>query len=232
MKPARVLVVDDHPLIRSGLRVLLAEEPSVELVGEAATGGEAIAAAAALQPDVVLMDLNLPDIDGVQATRRILTEHPQSKVLVLTMLEDDDSLRAALQAGARGYLLKGAGGDETVRAILSVAAGDAVFSAPVADRVLDAATPAPPAATARRTFPELTDREHDVLALLAEGCSNAAIAETLFLQPKTVRNYVSAVLAKLGVQDRVEALLLAREAGLGQEEPQEKHRVDRDRKSS
>ncbi|MGI8874536.1 MAG: response regulator [Egibacteraceae bacterium] len=216
MESTRVLIVDDHPLIRSGLRVLLAEEPSVELVGEAATGEEAIAAAAALEPDVVLMDLNLPDIDGVQATRQILGEHPHSKVLVLTMLEDDDSLRAALRAGVRGYLLKGAGGDETVRAILSVAAGDAVFSAPVADRVLDAAAPAPPGAPARRTFPELTDREHDVLVLLAQGCSNAAIAEALFLQPKTVRNYVSSVLAKLNVEGRVEALLLAREAGLGQ----------------
>ena len=212
----RVLVVDDHPLIRSGLRVLLAEDPSVELVGEAATSGQAIAAAAALRPDVVLMDLNLPDIDGVQATREILAEHPHVKVLVLTMLEDSDSLRAALQAGARGYLLKGAGGDETLRAILTVAAGDAVFSAPVADRVLDAAAPATPAGTAHRPFPELTDRERDVLALLAQGRSNAAIAEALFVQPKTVRNYVSAILAKLGVSDRVEALLLARDAGLGQ----------------
>ena len=216
MEPARVLVVDDHPLIRSGLRVLLAEEPSVELVGEAATGEDALAAAATLAPDVVLMDLNLPGIDGVQVTRQLLTEHPHTKVLVLTMLEDDDSLRAALQAGARGYLLKGAGGDETVRAILSVAAGDAVFSAPVADRVLDAAAPPPPAATARQTFPALTDREHDVLVLLAQGHNNTAIAETLFLQPKTVRNYVSSVLAKLNVEDRIEALLLAREAGLGQ----------------
>lgn len=215
MDSARVLVVDDHPLIRSGLRVLLAEEPSLELVGEAATGDEAIAAAAALAPDVVLMDLNLPDIDGVQATRQILAEHPHTKVLVLTMLEDDDSLRAALQAGARGYLLKGAGGDETVRAIHSVAAGDAVFSAPVADRVLDAAAPAPPAGAARQTFPVLTDREHDVLVLLAQGYNNAAIAQALFLQPKTVRNYVSSVFAKLNVDDRVEALLLAREAGLG-----------------
>lgn len=194
MDSARVLVVDDHPLIRSGLRVLLAEEPSLELVGEAATGDEAIAAAAALAPDVVLMDLNLPDIDGVQATRQILAEHPHTKVLVLTMLEDDDSLRAALQAGARGYLLKGAGGDETVRAIHSVAAGDAVFSAPVADRVLDAAAPPPPAATTRQTFPILTDREHDVLVLLAQGYNNTAIAQALFLQPKTVRNYVSSVL--------------------------------------
>ncbi|MEX2621431.1 MAG: response regulator transcription factor [Egibacteraceae bacterium] len=217
MDPTRVLIVDDHPLIRSGLRVLLAEEPSVVLVGEAATGEQAIAAAAALEPDIVLMDLNLPDIDGVQATRQILEEHPHSKVVVLTMLEDDDSLRAALRAGARGYLLKGAGGDETVRAILSVAAGDAVFSAPVADRVLDAAAPPPPAATVRATFPELTDREHDVLVLVAQGCSNSAIAEALFLQPKTVRNYVSSVLAKLNAEDRIEALLLAREAGLGQE---------------
>ncbi len=216
MDLTRVLVVDDHPLIRSGLRVLRAEEPTVELVGEAATGSQAIAAAAALEPDVVLMDLNLPDIDGVEATRRILAEHPRAKVLVLTMLEDSDSLRAALQAGARGYLLKGAGGDETLRAILTVAAGDAVFSAPVADRVLDAAAPATPGRAAHRPFPELTDRERDVLALLAQGRSNAAIAEALFVQPKTVRNYVSAILAKLGVADRVEALLLARDAGLGQ----------------
>lgn len=206
----RVVVADDHPLFRQGLRAVLASAQGVELVGEASTGHEAVEAAGELLPDVVLMDLRMPDLSGVEATRRIVREHPGARVLVLTMHEDDDSVFAALRAGARGYLLKGSEEEELLRAIHAVAAGEAIFGPAIASRLvsyfgLERPTP----------FPGLTQRERTILALLAEGRSNQSIASELTLSLKTVRNHVSNVFTKLQVADRAQAIVKARAAGLG-----------------
>lgn len=215
MDAIRVLIVDDHPMFRFGLRALLGSDPETELLGEASTGEEAVVLAERLQPDVVLMDLNLPGLSGVEATRRILATSPHIGVLVITMLDDDDSLFAAMRAGARGYLLKGADGVETLRAIRAVAGGEAIFSPGVARRLLGYfATPHPPLAR-DAVFPELTGREREILDRIAAGYSNLAIAERLVLSPKTVRNHVSNILSKLQVADRAKAIVRAREAGLG-----------------
>lgn len=215
MEPIRILIADDHPVFRFGLRALLASEPDLEVVGEVASGEQAIAQTEALQPDVVLMDVNMPETNGIEATRAIGRTSPRVAVLALTMLEDDETVFQAMRAGARGYLLKGAGGTETLHAIRTVAGGGAIFSPAVAERVLRAFTSPPAAGRAMaQPFPELTERERDVLQLIAHGLTNAAIAERLTLGPKTVRNYVSNVLAKLQVADRTEAALRAREAGL------------------
>jgi DNA-binding NarL/FixJ family response regulator len=211
----RAVVADDHPVFRSGLRLLL-EDLGVEVVAEAADGGSAVDRALEHRPDVVLMDLQMPGVSGLEATRRLTQAAPDVRVLVLTMVEDDDTLYAALRAGAAGYLLKGAGPDEIDRAVRGVAAGDAVYGAGVADRLrrMFAAGPAPVA------FPQLVERERDVLDLLATGASNADIARRLYLSDKTVRNYVSSILAKLGVRDRSQAIVRAREAGLGVPAPE------------
>jgi DNA-binding NarL/FixJ family response regulator len=208
----RAVVADDHPVFRSGLRTLL-EDLGVEVVGEAADGAAAVKAALEHRPDVVLMDLQMPEVNGLEATRRLSTAAPEVRVLVLTMVEDDDMLFAALRAGAAGYLLKGAGPDEIDRAVRGVAAGDAVYGAGVAEklRVLFAAGPSP----APVAFPQLVERERDVLDLMAGGASNGEIAKRLYLSDKTVRNYVSSIFAKLGVRDRAQAIVRAREAGLG-----------------
>jgi DNA-binding NarL/FixJ family response regulator len=217
MEPIRVLIADDHPVFRFGLRAILMAEPITELVGEASAGEEAIALATATKPDVVLMDLNMPGIGGLEATRRILAVCPDAGILVLTMLEDDDSVFAAMRAGARGYLLKGTGGEEIIRAIRAVTAGEAIFGPPIAQRLLRhfASPPTSDPSATRSPFPELTEREHDVLSLLAAGYTNTAIADRLFLSQKTVRNHVSNVFAKLQVTDRGQAIVRAREAGLG-----------------
>ena len=214
IEPTRVLVADDHPMFRSGLRTLLAGAEGVELVGEASTGQEAVVLALDLQPDVVVMDLQMPEVNGVEATRRITAASPHIGVLVLTMFEDDDSVFAAMRAGARGYLLKGAGQEEILRAIAAVASGDAIFGPAVAERVIAffASSSRPP-----QPFPELTDREREVLELLAQGKSNQVIARELFLSQKTVRNHVSNIFTKLHVADRAHAIIRARGAGLGVE---------------
>lgn len=212
MDRVRVLIADDHPLFRGGLRALLGGEPTIDLVGEAATGAEAVELVERTTPDVVLMDLTMPDVDGIEATRRITTAHPDVAVLVLTMLADSTSLAAALRAGARGYLLKGADGAEAVRAVHAVAGGDVVFGAEVAGPVLDRLREGP---AARPPLPDLTDREREILELMAQGHSNAAIASRVFLTDKTVRNYVSSIFRKLEVDSRVDAVIRAREAGLG-----------------
>ncbi len=213
MEPIRVLIADDHPLFRDGLRALLTAAPDMEPVGEAGDGEEAIALAAELQPDVALMDIQMPGLNGIEATRRIVQTTPHIQVLVVTMYEDDDSVFAALRAGARGYLLKGANQQETLRALRAVGNGEAIFGPAIARRVLgffSTPKPAPPQA-----FPELTDREREVLSLIAQGQSNQEIAERLCLSLKTVRNHVANICSKLQVADRTQAALRAREVGLG-----------------
>jgi DNA-binding NarL/FixJ family response regulator len=214
MKVIRIVIADDHPVFRYGLRALLSAEPGTEVVGEATTGAEAIALATTLLPDILLMDLNMPDVNGIEATRQIAQLVPQVGILVVTMVDDDDSVFAAMRAGARGYLLKGAEGDETVRAIHAVSHGEAIFSPAIARRLIQFFNSPPPVATPQ-VFPELTEREHELLALLAQGYTNAAIAEQLVISPKTVRNHVSHIFAKLQVAGRAEAIIRARDSGLG-----------------
>ena len=214
MTAIRVLVVDDHPTFRRGLTALFDSVENVELVGEASDGEKALALTAELLPDVVVMDLNMPGINGVEATRRIVAAHPTIAVLVLTMLDEDDSLFAAMRAGARGYVVKGADTEDVLRALASVARGDAVFGPAVASRVLSYLT-RPLSARDPLLFPELSDREREVLTLIARGSTNSEIARTLVVSPKTVRNHVSNIFSKLQVSDRAEAVARARSAGLG-----------------
>ena len=211
----RILLVDDHPLFVDGVRAALSGDPQLEVVDTAATRAAALELAATLRPDVVVMDLNLPDGSGIDVTRELLAAEPGLRVLVMTMSADDDAVVAAMRAGARGYVVKGAGREDLLHAVRTVAAGGAVFSPSVADRLGDffgglAALPV------REAFPQLTEREREVLELMARGYDNRGIARELFLSDKTVRNHVSNVLARLGVADRAEAILRARRAGLGQ----------------
>lgn len=216
----QVLIADDHPVFRSGLRALLATDAAVTVVGEASTGVEVVAATAREQPDVVVMDLNMPELDGVAATGQIVQANPRIAVLVLTMFDDDDSVFAAMRAGARGYLLKGTNQADILRAVHAVATGGAVFGPAVAQRVLDFF--AQGAAQNAATFPELSEREREVLDLLAQGDSNSRIATRLTISEKTVRNHVSNIFAKLAVADRAQAIVRAREAGLGLHPPYER----------
>jgi DNA-binding NarL/FixJ family response regulator len=208
----RVLVVEDHPLFRKGVVALLAAEPDLEVAGTAGSGEEAVVLADDLRPDVVLMDLQLPGMSGIEATRAIAAADPAARVLVLSLFEDEDSVFLALRAGARGYVLKDAGEEELTGAIRAVARGEAIFSRAIAGRVL--AYFAQPR-EAPKVFPALTDREREILGLIAQGHPNPSIARRLSLSPKTVANYVSAIFAKLQVADRAEAMIRAREAGLG-----------------
>jgi DNA-binding NarL/FixJ family response regulator len=209
----RVVVADDHPVFRDGLAMILRER-GIEVVAEAAEGQEAIEAVAACRPDVVLMDLAMSGMGGIEATRRVLAGHPAVAVLVLTMSEDDDSLFAALRAGARGYLLKGASADDIARAVVTVARGETVLGARVSARVLEAARGGVLLGAAV-PFPRLTAREREVLELVARGYQNARVAHHLGLSEKTVRNHISAILAKLPAATRAEAVALARDEGLG-----------------
>ncbi|MGH2735789.1 MAG: response regulator [Actinomycetota bacterium] len=212
--PHRVLIAEDHPMFRDGLRALLTSLPDVELVGEAEDGIQAVSMTEELQPDVVVMDLHMPGLNGIEATRRIARAHPHVGVLVLTMLEDDDSVFAAMRAGARGYMLKGATQQDILRAVESVARGEAIFAPTIARRVIDYfARPHGRGSV----FPELTARENEILDLIARGRSNSVIANHLVLSEKTVRNHVSNIFAKLQVADRAEAIVRAREAGLGED---------------
>lgn len=209
----RILIVDDSEPFRVGLRALIKATPDMTLAGEAGSGSEAIAFAERLQPDVILMDLHMPNVNGIDATRQIVHTSPHIAILVLTMVDDDESLFAAMQAGARGYLLKGSVKSEIVRAIRDVAAGAAIFSPAIASRMMTyfsqiRLTPAV-------SFPELTEREQEVLQLLAQHRTNTEIARELHLSTKTVRNYTSNIFAKLQVADRAEAIIRAREAGWG-----------------
>jgi DNA-binding NarL/FixJ family response regulator len=210
----RVLLADDHPVFRHGLRDLLEEADGLQVVGEASNGDEAVQLSAQHQPDVVLMDVKMPGVSGIEATRRLRDVCPAARILILTMFEDDGTVFAAMRAGARGYVLKDADKDDLLRAIQSVARGEAIFSPAIATRVLDYFSGAS-ASVPRESFPMLTERERDLLQLLARGRSNPEIAADLGLSSKTVSNYVSSVLTKLQVADRAQAILRAREAGLG-----------------
>jgi DNA-binding NarL/FixJ family response regulator len=214
MEPLRVLIADDHPLFRHGIHVLLDSAADVEVVGEATSGDEAVAMASALQPDMILMDIQMPGINGIEATRRIVRESPHIRILMVTMFEDDASVFMAMRAGARGYVLKDAEKAEMLRAVRAVGSGEAIFSPAIAARLIDFFA-APKPAAAPDAFPELTEREHEILDLIAQGKSNADIASVLVLSPNTVRNYVSNIFSKLQVADRAHAILLARDAGLG-----------------
>jgi DNA-binding NarL/FixJ family response regulator len=208
----RVLIADDHPLYRKGLRGLLESVTGIEVVGEAAEGEEAIALTEHLQPDVILMDIHMPGANGIEATRRILHMSPSIGVLILTMYEDDDSVFAAMRAGARGYLLKGVDQAEVLRAINAVSSGEAIFSPSIARRLIHYFSTLEK--TVSPVFPELTEREREVLTLIAQGHTNPAIAEKLVLSPKTVRNHVSTIFSKLQVASRAEVIIRARDAGL------------------
>lgn len=214
----RVLIADDHPLFRDGMRGLLGSLPDMEVVGEASSGEQAIVLARQLQPDVILMDIKMPGINGIEATREILHISPRIGVLVVTMFEDDDSVFAAMRAGARGYLLKDSRGQEVGHAIRAVASGEAIFGPGVAQRLISFFS-APSPAFSRRAFPELTEREEEILSLVAQGKTNQQIAKELFVSLKTVRNHVSNIFLKLQVADRAQAVIRAREAGLGHEKP-------------
>ncbi|MFC5791136.1 DNA-binding response regulator [Agromyces tardus] len=214
----RIVVVDDHPLYRDGLGQALSSVPDLEVVGVAADGAEAIVVVDELLPDVVVMDVQMPVLDGIAATRQLTARHPHLAVLMLTMAEDDDTVFQAMRAGARGYVLKGARQDDVARAVRGVAAGEALFGPGVAQRIgayfARLAVSEDPAGA----FPELTRREREILDLVAAGRSNPAIAHELFLSPKTVRNNVSNIFAKLQVADRAQAIVKARDAGLGRGE--------------
>ncbi len=213
--PIRVLIADDHPVFRGGLVALLGRMESVEVVGEASTGREAVRAASELAPDVVVMDIQMPELNGIEATREIVKSLPQVAILILTMFEDDDSVFAAMRAGARGYSLKGADHVEILRAIEALADGEAIFGPGVAKQVMRFFAGA--ASLSPQPFPDLTEREREVLELVARGLSNPEITRRLVVSPKTVRNHVSNIFFKLQVADRAQAIVRAREAGMGRE---------------
>jgi DNA-binding NarL/FixJ family response regulator len=211
----RVLIADDHALFRYGLKAMLASGENFETVGEASTGEEAVRLAAELRPDVILMDIQMPGLNGIEATRRILKSNPEVGIVVVTMFEEDDSVFAAMCAGARGYVLKGADAGEVLKVVKAVAEGEAHFGPDIARRLMGFfAAPKPRSSEA---FPELTSREAEVLDLIARGMSNQDIAQRLYLSQKTVRNHISNIFVKLQVADRAQAIVRAREAGLGRD---------------
>ena len=213
MEPLRILIADDHPLFRHGIREFLNLSPDIQVVGEAMSGEEAMNQAEALDPDLILMDVNMPGVNGVEATRRILHTSPHIRILIVTMFEDDATVFAAMRAGARGYILKDAEKENILRAIQAVATGEAIFSPTIATRLIEFFS-TQSSTLPRDIFPSLTERERQILQLIARGKSNAEIARELSLSPKTVYNYVSNILSKLQVADRAQAIIRAREAGV------------------
>jgi DNA-binding NarL/FixJ family response regulator len=207
-----ILIADDHPIYRSGLRALLETIKPLRIIGEASSGAEALTMAHELRPQLVLMDVNLPDLTGIEATKTLSRKYPAMGVIIVTMLADKDTFLSAIRAGARGFLLKGANSDEVCHAIKAVHFGGLAFDSCSSQWVIDHLTKPP---TETRPFPELTDREHEILELIADGLGNAAIARQLGLSVKTVRNYVSRIFARLRVVDRTDAAVQARRAGLG-----------------
>jgi DNA-binding NarL/FixJ family response regulator len=214
MSAIRILLADDHALFREGLRALLSLIADIEVIGEAATGDEVIAKAEGLQPDVILMDIQMPGVNGIESTRQITRESPHIGVVIVTMFEDDDSVFAAMRAGARGYVLKGADLHEMLTVIRAVASGDAHFGPEIARRLMRFFAVPQPSSVAD-TFADLTAREREVLHLIARGKNNQEIASELYLSSKTIRNHISNIFAKLQVADRAQAIVRAREAGLG-----------------
>jgi DNA-binding NarL/FixJ family response regulator len=213
----RVLIADDHAVFREGLRAVLGSEPDMEVVGEAATGSEVVELVVEHGPDVVLMDIQMPGLNGIEATRRLRSARPDVGVVVLTMFEDDDSVFSAMRAGARGYVLKGADPAEILKVLRAVAGGEAHFGPEIARRLV-AFFSTPEGTLPEKPLPELTARERDILSLIARGHSNATIAARLYLSPNTVRNHITHIFAKLQVADRAQAIVRAREAGLGRED--------------
>lgn len=213
MEKTSILIADDEPAFRSGLRALLKSADELALVGDAETGSEAIRLATELQPDIILMDINMPGVNGIEATRRILNTSPHIGILILTMFEDDDSVFAAMRAGARGYLLKGTLKAEILRAIQTVGGGGVVFGAAIAQRMMRYFAGVKPVESSD-LFPELTDREREILGLIAEGRNNNEIAQRLVLSGKTIRNHITNIFSKLQVADRAQAIVRARDAGL------------------
>ena len=216
-EPTRVLVADDHALFRYGLKAMLANAEGFEVVGEAATGEEVVEKVAQTRPDIVLMDIQMPGISGIEATRRVLEKYPSIGVVVVTMFEDEDSVFSAMRAGARGYVLKGADAQEVLKVVGAVAEGEAHFGPEIARRLM-AFFSAPKPAAPSEAFPELTAREAELLDLIARGLNNAEIAKRLYVSQKTVRNHVSNIFLKLQVADRAQAIVKAREAGLGRQD--------------
>lgn len=218
MEPIRLLIADDHDLFREGLRALISATDDIELVGEAATGEEAISIAEDQQPDVVLMDINMPGVDGIRATRQILRGNPTTGIVMVTMLKDDASVFSAMRAGARGYVLKGSKYRELLETIRAVANGQALFGPAIAGRIMHffhAKGTEFKSLLPEEAFPDLTPRELEVLELIARGESNSRIAEALVITPKTVRNHINSIFSKLQVADRTAAIIQARDAGLG-----------------
>jgi DNA-binding NarL/FixJ family response regulator len=213
----RVLVADDHAVFRYGMRAMLANAQGLEVVAEAATGEEAVEKAAEVRPDIVLMDIQMPGMNGIEATRRIVQANPEVRVVEVTMFGDDDSVFLAMRAGARGYVLKGADAEEVMKVLRAVAQGEAYFGPEIARRIMGFFS-SPKPAPASEAFPELTSREVEVLGLIAQGLSNQEIASRLYVSQKTVRNHVSHIFLKLQVADRAQAIVRAREAGLGRRE--------------
>lgn len=209
-----LLIADDHTLVRQGLSALFIAAPDIEVIGEAASGDEAIAKAADLKPDVILMDIQMPGVNGIEAARRILQMQPGVGIIVVTMLDDDNSVFAAMRAGARGYILKGADKADVLKTIRAAAAGEALFGSGIASRMMNFFREPPTTGPASPAFPELTEREREILTLIAQGQSNAAIAERLVISAKTVSNHISSIFNKLQVADRAQAAIRAREAGL------------------
>lgn len=214
METLRILIADDHPLFRHGIAALLKAEADFEVIGEATNGKEVIDLATTLQPDVVIMDIHMPEINGIEATRRILFTSPSIRILIVTMFEDDGSVFTAMKAGARGYVLKDVQKADMLRAIRSVGRGEAIFSPAIATRLLHFFSE-PRQTTPAQLFPELTEREREILDLIAQGLNNTDIAKKLVLSPNTVRNYVSNIFSKLQVADRAQAIIRAREVGMG-----------------
>ncbi len=214
MERLRVLLADDHPLFRKGMRAMLEALPDMEVVGEAATGEEALALANSLAPDIIVMDLQMPGGSGIAATRAILNASPHIRILMVTLFDDSESVFTALRAGARGYILKDTDAGEMARAVQAVSRGEAIFSPVIANRLIDFFA-APHPTVPKEVFPTLTDREREILGLIAQGLANPDIARQLSLSVKTVHNYVSNIFSKLQVADRAQAIIRAREAGLG-----------------
>ena len=217
MTPIQLMIADDHKLFREGLKALLAETDDIEIIGEAEDGASALKKCIESQPQIILMDINMPGLNGIHATQQILEKLPQTGIIMLTMLEDDASVFNAMRAGARGYLLKGAGPQEVLSVIRAVAEGQALFGPAIATRLTNffkelSLKPVP--AQSNEKFPELTERELEILRLISQGLNNSEIAQKLVLSPKTVRNHITNIFSKLQVADRAQAIVRAREEGL------------------